>query len=576
MLALAVSLLLPPAGADNLSAYVDLARSGAPELAVRLMERARPEPEQDLVGWMYWEQELIAVLAEWQEWPSILDQLGTLPEGVPPGFEAWADRERARAHTALGEGEAARILLRGLIWESSEPATGDALAGLRRLVIESYLADGAEADARAALLRYQQDYGATEDTRAIRARVLLEAGRFDEVAVVLAEADHGEDLAWRLFAELMSGRITGQQARTAAQEALGQQGMDAPARVRFQMLLAEADRRAGQPRQRILALEQALALAPLEQSAEGPLDPRPDLLWRAYLEHGEDMGNQAQLLLGSDQAWLDMAGELQKAAPPSGRAVYALLVLRSRSGLTREEAARGLVASLSSLGEGSGRIVERLFLDASRFDDIADVPLAVRYRLVDQALVRGDIDLATRLMRGLERPPTDSDPIAWGLRRARVLVLGGHQEEGSLAIAQLIEAVETGEPELIDRILQVVFDLQAVDRHEAAIGHLQALLPRVSDPQQRREILFWMADSHKALEDFQRAAFLYLRSAALYDPQAMDPWGQTARYNAAEALAAGGLTADARRLYEQLLAVTREPARRAVLRQSLQQLWLKE
>jgi hypothetical protein len=499
-----------------------------------------------------------------------------LPEGVPPGFRNWAARERAQAHIALGQGESARALLRRLIWDAEEPAGGDELARLRRLVIESYLADGAEVDARAALLRYQQDYGATDDTRALRARVLLETGRFDEASVVLAEAHSGEDLAWRVYAELMAGRITWQVARAQAVEALAQEGLAVPARARFEMLLAEVAERAGQPERRILALEQALAEAPLDAAAEGPLSPQPALLWDAYLERGEERGNQAQLLLGSDRAWMEMADGLQEREPATSRAIYATLVLRSRSPATREQAAQRLMDSLSRTGEGSERIVQRLFLDSSRFDGIDAVPLAVRYQLVDQALVRGDIALATTLMRGLERPPARSDPIAWGLRRARVLVLGGHLEEGSVAVARLIDTVEAGDPELIDRILQVVFDLQTVDQHEAAIAHLKALLAQVTDPQQRREILFWMGDSYKALEDYERAAFLYLRSATLYDSRGMDPWGQTARYNAAEALAAAGLTTDARRLYEQLLAATREPARRAVLRQNIQQLWLKE
>ena len=54
----------------------------------------------------------------------------------------------------------------------------------------------------------------------------------------------------------------------------------------------------------------------------------------------------------------------------------------------------------------------------------------------------------------------------------------------------------------------------------------------------------------------------------------MDPWAQTARYQAAEALAHAGLTDDARRLYAGLLEMARDPERRAVLRRAMQRLWL--
>ena len=56
----------------------------------------------------------------------------------------------------------------------------------------------------------------------------------------------------------------------------------------------------------------------------------------------------------------------------------------------------------------------------------------------------------------------------------------------------------------------------------------------------------------------------------------MDPWAQTARYNAAESLQAAGLVDDARRIYQDLLRVTEDAARRSVLSHKIQQLWLNQ
>ena len=92
--------------------------------------------------------------------------------------------------------------------------------------------------------------------------------------------------------------------------------------------------------------------------------------------------------------------------------------------------------------------------------------------------------------------------------------------------------------------------------------------------QGRRELYYWMADSARALYRPLDAARLYLRSATLLDPVAMDPWAQTARYQAADALAEAGLVEDARALYTGLLGATRDPARKALLRHRLQQLLL--
>jgi hypothetical protein len=85
-----------------------------------------------------------------------------------------------------------------------------------------------------------------------------------------------------------------------------------------------------------------------------------------------------------------------------------------------------------------------------------------------------------------------------------------------------------------------------------------------------------MAESRKADEAYAEAARLYLKSAMLLDPRAGDPWGQTARYQAAAALADAGMVRDARILFQQLLKTTQDPGRRAVINRQLQKLWLKQ
>ena len=82
-----------------------------------------------------------------------------------------------------------------------------------------------------------------------------------------------------------------------------------------------------------------------------------------------------------------------------------------------------------------------------------------------------------------------------------------------------------------------------------------------------------MADSRKAQEDYAAAAQLYLRSA-MFENDGLDPWGQTARYQAADMLTRADMFEDAHALFEALLKVTKDPARRAVLKHELQKLWL--
>ena len=72
-----------------------------------------------------------------------------------------------------------------------------------------------------------------------------------------------------------------------------------------------------------------------------------------------------------------------------------------------------------------------------------------------------------------------------------------------------------------------------------------------------------------------QAAILYLQWAIWPGAAMMDPWAQTARFNAAESLQQSGLVEDARRIYEALLEITQAPVRRALLNRKIQQLWLK-
>ena len=82
-----------------------------------------------------------------------------------------------------------------------------------------------------------------------------------------------------------------------------------------------------------------------------------------------------------------------------------------------------------------------------------------------------------------------------------------------------------------------------------------------------------MAESRKSQERYADAAQLYLKSAMHPDPKNMDPWAQTAHYQAAESLARAGLYDDATTLFKHLLRVTEDPTRRATLQRELQRLW---
>jgi tetratricopeptide (TPR) repeat protein len=301
-----------------------------------------------------------------------------------------------------------------------------------------------------------------------------------------------------------------------------------------------------------------------------------DLLWEAYVEYAEMVGNRSEILLGADEKWLELASSASKLTPVKARALYAMLMLRSADPEVSNRAATGYMETFAEVDEAERRLLGNLFNHSETFSDAQNIPAGIRFQLVDLALRSADIEEATRLMSGLTTVPPGAARLDWQLRQSRVLILGGRYDEGNQVLQGLIAEYREPNSEATDRILQVLFDLQTVGLHAQAIDHFGHLLQLDIDPKRRREILFWIGDSYRGMEKYQQAALLYLQSAMLPAPDSMDPWAQTARFSAAENLQLAGLVDDARRIYQALLQIADDPARRSVLSHKIQQLWLNQ
>jgi tetratricopeptide (TPR) repeat protein len=301
-----------------------------------------------------------------------------------------------------------------------------------------------------------------------------------------------------------------------------------------------------------------------------------DQLWRAYIEYAELVGNRAELLVGDDARWLDLAQKASAVTPIKSRSLLALIMVKSADPAMVNSAAKSYLQTFGDTDTAERNLLGQLFNNSEVYADAARIPVIIKYQLVDLALIRADIDEATRLMSGMNTYPEGTSRFSWQLRHARVLILGGRYEEGNQILQALLAEYQQPNAEDTDRILQVLFDMQTVNLHEQAIAHFNQLLRVSIEAKQHREILFWIADSYKALKKYDQAALLYLRSAMLPGTLAMDPWAQTARFNAADSLQKSGLVDDARRIYTELLRVTKEPASRAILKHNIQQLWLNQ
>jgi len=568
-----LGLATPGFADERLDMLKSISAAGAPFLTLKMLEQAQPGIDQDLYEWILWEQERLAILTEWRQWDQLLIRIEALPEDIPDQFKHQAATYEARAYLELGLSVTARKILRDQLWQGSLRDSSE-YETWRRMVIESYIDDSRVEDARVAMLRFDQDFDTTDlDWLLLRSRVLIESGRYQQAILLLQGRDEWQARLTSIFASFRLGKID--KTELWRQVKLRSEAAEVGDEERASLwALGYYATKETSPVDRVVALE-----ALFHGATRSPLklfQLPVDLLWLAYVDYAELVGNRSELLLGDDEKWLELASSASKATPLKARSLFAMLMLQSSSSEISNRAASGYMDTFAEVDEEEHKLLENLFNHSKTFSNAQKIPADIRYQLVDLALKSADIEEATRLMSGLNSVPPGTSRFDWQLRQSRVLILGGRYEEGDQVLQALISEYLEPEPQATDRILQVLFDLQTVALHEQAIAHFNQLLRLNLEPMRRREILYWIADSYRGQQKFEQAALLYLQSAMLPAPDSMDPWAQTARFNAAESLQAAGLIDDARRIYQALLAVTDDAARRSVLNHKVQQLWLNQ
>ncbi|HYW03834.1 MAG TPA: hypothetical protein VFA86_07810 [Gammaproteobacteria bacterium] len=558
----------PAARAASLEQVRDIAASGASRLALRLIDRSQSKLHPDQPAWVRWERERIRVLESQHHWSQIIQRVRGLPQSAPDPYRRWARTQLARALLQSHRPAKARAVLRGLLWQPAGQPSAAAIAGWRRLVIRSYLAADDYADAAIAIQRYRHDHGLSRpELRRWQARVLIRGGKAQAAVTLLKGLDDPRSVLLRLRAGLDTGKPSPARVAARARKIAAKAG-DNPLLGRDAWRLsARADAHAGKPDAALQASEEAVAVAPPDARADPLFPPRGDL-WQLLARRGESIGNDRQLVIGDDAAWLRLGASLAKKHPLQAEAVYAVVATRSPDKNNRGRAHTRLIGVLAGQHDG-GLVLQAMYTGSTRGAMLAAVPPKGRALLAEQMIAVGDLRDASRLMRNLPQAPPGSDRLDWQLRRARVLVLAGHPDAGAKVVQSVLNSHDKLPGPDADHLVQVLFDLQAAGRDRQALDLFGALLGKGVSTRQHRRILFWMGDSEKSLGHPLQAARDYLLSATLEKRDAMDDWAQTARYHAARALASGGDLADAARVYRKLLAATSDSSRSALLRTAL-------
>lgn len=562
---------------DNIQEIRVIAQSGAVSLALLSIDEQQNilDIKTNLEDWLEWERERLSIYQLGQRWKVLQLRVSSYQSDLPDDFYFWAKQQQVDALITLKKGKQARQILQNLIWSERE-VDKKWLPLWQKRIIRSYLVDNETEDALLAAQRYYQDYRSnTIEDRLLRARILLINKREEEVVeLLMKDTKHPEGGMLYLLAQLRSGERPPQKVYQSALRQMRGEWADKKLKYMLWAVATESAKRGGDKPSTANALEFVLAGYKDIELPEGLFDFSADSLWNTYIDYASYIGNKSQFLIGNDQQWLNAAIKHQKKEPVKSRSLYAMVMLKGQSKKMRLKAAEGFLNLMRKRKRGA-QLVMKLFLKSNYFKNIESIPAPIRYDLVNIALSRSNIELASNLMTTIKTPPQGVDDYQWQLRRARIFVLGGKSEKGNEALMTILNTHKTFTQEQLEKFLQVVFDLQTAKAHDFAFDLFSQILLRIDDVKLQREIYYWMADSKKAQEDYATAARFYLLSAMHGENNnGLDPWAQTARYQVAEMLAKADLLQDAHTLYQQLLKVTKEPARRAVLKHELQKLWL--
>lgn len=358
-----------------------LVHPGMDDFALALLERRQPALHENPAGWVEWQQQKLALFKQLGQWQRIIHEDKTMPAELPATYREWLRLRVIEAHLGQGDGETARDLLLPLIWGDNN-SDQRVLAELRRLVIVSYLVQGRQGDARSAMLRYEQDYSdaaADPAWATIKARVMIAAGQPDEaVRVALVSDEPGGESLYTL-ARLKGSAVMDDGLLRESVAALKNMQLDRPLRQElWSAALARALSMEQLP-ERITALQQLLSVRDISGAS---ITVAADGLWSSYSEHGQQVANRLQLLVGDFTPWFDAASQFQATAPVQAQALYAWLALHAESGETQARGHALFAALLGSQPQGD-ELLGALYLSASRYGDLRKAPVAVLYQLTD-------------------------------------------------------------------------------------------------------------------------------------------------------------------------------------------------
>jgi len=548
--------------------------AGAVALALRVIEQEQPEYSVRPVGWQRWERRRLAILESRGSWSAVISRVAEYPSPLPDDFWIAAQESVARAYLATGDAGSAIAVLAGLIWSTAQDTAMfgewvERLVRWRAMLAESYLIAGQLSDARTTALRYRLDYAADPGGwRIANAKALLRAGRDVEARELLIGLETTQATYLKLLLRARNVSVDPVELLAEMGPLLGEGKLPGAQRAQLWASLANAAVRYRDYEVRVTAMEQAVALRAPLAAGDRLVGVDADALWDAYAAYAAAIANESNLLVGRFDDWLALAETGSGVGDPKARAMYAYLATQNRDARVAGIARTGLVSMLAREPRGLV-ILGALYLESRRFPKLSALPAAVRAPLIAYAVGESRLDLAEQLLAGLDGEARRGLALRWRAPVAVALIANGGVDEALALFGEEFDAGANQEPDAVDAAVSVALALQTAGEYQHAAVLLARAVAIARSPLERRELLLLAAESEGYAGRHDRAARLFIESAARPDGGPADAWSRSVRLQAARALARAGLDEDAVGVLQSILADSPRPGERAVVEQAM-------
>lgn len=563
---------ISPVDSQNLAIARDLVKTGALNLALDYLQRHPPTVASTEI-WEAWAEQKWSILVLLEDWYALKQDAHGLPASFG-GAKYFAIPYEARAMIALGELTAARQLLQPMLLVDDLPTHNQ--KAIRGQLISLYRAQGDYINAKIEAIRFHDEFKPQNaDWFIQRAVIEYLANDAAGASQLLAPIASIEAKLLQAYFRLRAGEIDAAAAQLLIHRQLGRKRItNAEKKLAYALKasLIQVQDEAGKIDQ-VRSLEQYLVIRQTDLHPD-VVSHTPEDLKTAYIDLSDMLINTALMNPGrlglkftlAQQA--DQAGQTSKA-----RALYADVMLDPNGAELSFAAKNAFVNSLIQAEQYA--LLSHLLGTRKVMGSFESIESTASAKILNHALEQGDSDLILAIAPFLADAPENIDSRDWLLQKARVDIFAGRFAQARVKIEDWIEQGGILSGQEVDRVLQPIFDLQAVQQNDIALALFEQISSNTNSKRHKREILFWKAQSYDEKEERFTAAQLYLRSA-MVEANGFDQWGQSARYHAAYTLMEAGAYFDARRLFDALLLVATDSARRATIKQALQRLWLLE